>query len=336
MYNEMKIKFKDERISENNSYISMYEGLFDAVSPFEQTLHKDLCQFTTDDLQEFYRGIAPNYRYNTVVTFNSLVRDYKNWSISKGANGANGEVCTIDHLKSISGFKQYIILDDEDVRNMTEFLPIDGADYNQVGIIKLLWEIDGQEDVNDILQLKLQDINADKQTVTIYRSCFGKDENGKKSLAMKIPTTYNISGWLIDFLLDFADMDKLAFENRGANQGTYNIKKAVENNGYIFRTAYTKRTKVGEPIDGVKFSTLLYKFCERHFVETLTINDFLMSLALRYMLVQKKTHAQMYTQKRYFKNMPSSVYAETFNKFAKEKYEDLYNEYLIYFNVFEK
>lgn len=312
--NSLKEEFRNAMISANKTYISAYDGLFKVAMPFEQLHKKDLYEFSTQDLLTMFKSKAKSMKYTTVVSWNSLVKNYKEWAKNEKHLPISEDICTVEDFKLIPNFKQYIILNDDDIDNITIDLDMDGADYNCVLFLRLFWEIDGQEKTNDILKIKVSDVNADDKTVTI---------NKKK---------YTVSNWLINGLLEFADITSLTFNNKN---GSYKILSAQENSGYIFRMTYTARTKVGEAIDGVKLSNLLYQFCERNLTELLNMNDLLMSLALRYMVQNKKTHAQMYTQKRYFKNIPSSVFAEVFNNYAKINYPKEFNDYMEYYSKIE-
>jgi hypothetical protein len=94
----------------------------------------------------------------------------------------------------------------------------------------------------------------------------------------------------------------------------------------------------GEPMTVAKFSNLMCQFAKRHLGEEGTINtsDLSMSLALKYMLVNKKTHSEMATEKRYFKNIFSVVYKEIFDTFANEKFPKLYKDFIEYFVELKK
>ncbi len=313
-YYNKKIKsmFLNRIISENKSYINAYESLFNLSSEFESINCKDLFSFTSENLMNMYIAIAKKIKFSTALNYNSLIKNYKEWAMSIGEK-AEEEICSVSDLKSIINFKQYVVYNDSEVTNLTENAIIEGADYNYILFIKLFWEIDGQESANDILSLFIEDVNIEDNKVTIYRD---KSE----------PHIYSISEWLTGFIVEYADITRLVFKNKS---GSYRILSAKENGGYVFRTIYTKKTIPGTAISATKFSGMLNQYCQGHLDETITVNDLLMSLALKYMLINKKSHKQMYTQKRYFKNLSSHVYKEVFDKYAKDKYPELYEEYIL-------
>jgi integrase len=315
----------------NKSYINSYQRLFMMTRDFEEMHCKDLAVFSSKDLILVFKSIAKEVKYTTALTYNSLVDDYKEWA-SNNSLDATKETCSVDELKTIKDFKQYIILSEGEINNITKYAPLDGGDYNIALALKLFWDIDGQEDILDILKLKLEDINEIDSTITIHRTVY-KVQNRKRTIIGTEPHVYNIKdGWIIPSLLEYAKVTSLEFFGR---QGSYAILSAEENDGLIFRMTKTKRTKVGEPLDGVKFSNTFYQFCARNLSVTITINDILASLALRYMVQNKKSPAEMYTSKRYFMNMPSSVYAEIFKHNARAKYPKEFNSYVEYYRSLE-
>jgi integrase len=321
-YNEdMKFEFINKMIETNKSYISAYQRLFEMTAPFEMIHNKDLSMFDSKDLLMVFKSISHNIKYTTVMTYNSLVGNYKDWLVGIGGKVLGG-VCTVDELKTIKNYKKYVIFNEDDILNITERLPMDGADYNIALFIGLFWQIDGQESHKDVLKLRVQDIDFDNDIIRIYNSKTNKYNEYKIN-----------SRWLMESLYEYANMTSLEFANKN---GSYAIKTAEENNGYIFRMTYTRRTKVGEPIDGVKFSNTLYQFCERRLTDVITINDILMSLALRDMVANKKSPAEMYTQKKYFANLPSSVYANVFVDNAHNKYPNKAEQYIEYFKNLQK
>lgn len=297
-------------IQKNATYVHICDGLFKTALPFEQLHNKDLYSFTVEDLYTMFKNIAPMIKYTTALSYNSLIKKYKEWCVKNGMD-ATVDVCNVKDINKFSAnFKQYVIFNDEDIDDITINLPADGADYNVMLFIRIFWEIDGQEEVNDILKLRIQDIFEEHNILRINNHY------------------YNVSTWLIESLLEFSQMERLTFKNK---LGTYRILTAEENGGYIFRTTYTARGKFGEPMDAIKFSNLIYQFSERNLDEIITINDLMMSLSLRYMVINKMTNTEMHTSKRYFKNMPSYVFAEIFNAYAKEKYVEPYKKYVDYF-----
>lgn len=327
-YNEdQKLMFIEQMEEAEKSYISSYQRLFTATKPFEEMHRKDLAVFSPKDLLIVFKSLSREIKYTTALTYNSLVADYKNWSQSSGIETIE-ETCTVDDLKSIRGFKQYVIFNDADIDAITKYGVIDGGDYNIALSLRLFWDIDGQEDILDVLKLRLEDIDRENNTVTIRRTLY-KVEDRKRTVIGVEPHTYHIDdNWVILSLLVYADKNRLEFFGR---QGSYEILSAEENDGLIFRMTKTKRTKVGQPIDGIKFSNTLYQFCARRLSETITINDILASLALKFMVKHKKSPAEMYTSRRYFANIPSSVYADIFTAYAQNKYPNEWKEYVEYY-----
>jgi hypothetical protein len=312
-----KTYFTDDKLEkENNTYIAMYKRLFQIAMLFERLHGKDLYSFTRNDLLTMFSSVAKDFRYNTIVTFNSLVSNYKDWAINKGYP-AIADTCTIDELKSIDNYKQYVILTEDDILNITEDLVMDGMDYMPVAFIRLFWEIDGQESVKDVLSIKIDDLNEYHNTIKI---------NNRE---------YKISQWLRDFLIAYAELDYLTF-TKGGKHGRYPILPAIANDGYIFRMMYNKRTNVGEPMKMAQFSNAMCSFGKNNLTEQVTVDDLLMSMALRHMVTYKKSHTQMFTQKMYFKNMPSTVFAEVFKNYAEEFYPNEYKTYLLHYQMLDK
>lgn len=319
-YNE-EVKKTFIRIMEEHGklQISSYKRIFDVARPFEELHGKDLAMFNSNDLLAVYNSIAHILKQASILNYNSLVGAYKEWK--KLYDGiAIGDICNTLELKSIKHYKKYIILNEDDILNITKYLDIDGGDYNIAFALKLFWDIDGQEDITDVLKLRVRDIDRLNSTVTIYRTVYNI-VNRKRVFDRIEPHTYKISDpWVLDALLVYADMDEIYFRGK---KGSYRILTAYENDGLIFRMTYTAKTKVGEPLDSVKFSNTLYQFCMRHsteLTEVITINDILASLSLRHMVEYKKTPTQMYNERRYFGNMSSNTYKEIYEENANRKY----------------
>lgn len=332
-YNEdQKYTFIEEMEEASKSYISSYQRLFAMTKSFEEMHCKDLAVFSSQDLLLVFKSIAQEVKYTTALTYNSLVDDYKEW-VRFHSLESTEDTCSVDNLKTIRDFKQYVIFNEGDINDITKYAPLDGGDYNIALSLKLFWDIDGQEDILDVLKLRVQNIDVEAKTITIYRTLY-KLENRKKTQIGIEPHTYKINdNWTISSLLEYASMTSMEFYGR---QGSYDILSAEDNGGLIFRMTKTKRTRVGEPLDGVKFSNTLYQFCARNLTETITINDIVASLALRHMVTHKKSPAEMYTGKRYFANMPSSVYAEIFKQNASAKYPKEFAVYVDFYKNLEK
>jgi hypothetical protein len=310
---DIKTEFINAKINANKSYINAYDRLFKMAMPLEVLHGKDLCEFTKEDLLSFFKSVSKGIKYSSALTYNSLIKNYKEWCEIQKINVVEG-ICNVKDLNSIKTFKQYVILNEDDILNITERASIDGADFNAVIFIKLFWEIDGKEGMEDILKLKIEDVNKETKILKINRS------------------TYVVSDWLVNIIHYFATLNNLVFAGR---QGAYRILTAIENDGYVFRATYNKNTVKGQPIESTKFANILYQYSERKLTSSISTVDLLMSMALRVMVKEKKTNTDMYIGKRYFNSISSSVYADMFNMYAQKKYPVEYKEYVGYIQYME-
>lgn len=316
--NNMKIFYNDSRkltfinylIEKNKISYRMYNKIFFITAKFEDLFGKDVSCFASDELLMIYREIAEKVKYNTVATYNSLIGDYKEWCAEKNIESIP-DICNAIELRTIKRYKQYTILNDSDMKELTgdsdTLVDIDGADYNAIIFMRLLWEIDARQKPEDILRIKIDDLDLIESTILINN------------------TKYKISPYLAGLIYEFAELDYITFVGKN---GRYAIYPAKNNAGYILRPARTKNTRIGEPFTVPRMSNFMFMYCKRHeSIEPLSINDLLMSLALKHMLKFMKTHTEMYTERRYFANIPSSIYKSVFEKYAKEKFPELYKAY---------
>ena len=317
-YNDdLKQDFINAMIKAEKSYVQAYIGLFSKSAKMEVLFNKDLAKFTSEDLLVLFKDTAKNLKYTTILSYNSLIKNYKDWV---KVNCPNVEVveetCTVEQLTTISNFRQYVIFNDNDINKLTIDAKIDGADYNSLIFLRLFWEIEGQESSKDICKLNIENVNYENKTVKLY--------NSKK----KIFTTYQISNWLNEIIKEYADKERITFFNR---HGDYFIGTAEENNGFVIRTTKSSKTNIddmGKAITPSKMSNILHNYCNTKLNEIITINDLSMSLALRDMILLTKTPLQMYSEKRYFANISTNVYKNVLDNYGQWKYKDDYKTYV--------
>ncbi len=310
---DIKERFLHNMIELKKSYICAYKSLFNLSKYTEKLFGKDLSQFNSKELFSFYKGNARDLKYTTVLSYNSLIRDYKEWAKNHVNENVNMEICTVNQLNKITNYKQYIVFTDETLDKITKYAVMDGGAYNSLIFIRLFWEVNGQVSANTLCTLNVDNIDFENQTIK-----FDGDSN----------SSYKVSKWLIDTIEDFTNIERISFTGRNGN---YYIGTAEENNGYLFRMTRSKKTKneiIGRPINAIKMSNILNHYSANNLDETITINDLLMSLALKDMIFNVKTFEEINKEKRYFKNMPSAIYREILNTYAKELYSDEYEQYI--------
>jgi hypothetical protein len=309
--NELKMNFINDKLAKSTSYINAYYSLFDMSNEIETFYNKDLYEFTTSDIEMFLKSIAPNIKYMSALLYNDLIRDYKRWvDTNTHLDVISLEGCPIGVLKDITTFKAYTILNDDDINEITKESVIDGGDYIPVIFIRLLWELDAQVDISDIIKIKVTDLVKQNNTIIIGG------------------TPYSISPNLLSFIYNFAKLDYIDYRYKGR----YKIPTSEKNGGYIFRTRATHKTVLGKPMTRERFSDIFHDYVERNYNDAFAINDIVMSLALKHMLKYKKTHTIMQTEKRYFSKVTSHVYGDVLVNYGKEKFPNEYNDYLQYFN----
>lgn len=306
---ELKDLFINAMIAKRKSYVQAYESLFSISTNVEELYGKDLYEFTSENLLVLFKNTSKYLKYTTVLSYNSLVKNYKEWVKRniKNAHVIDG-ICSAEQLKTITNFKSYVIFNDREMDEITIDAMFDGADYNALIFIRLFWETDGQETASDLCAINIKDFDYLNRTIKIYSTRKG------------VCTIYEISEWLAEMIYEFAETDRLVFFGR---QGSYPIGTAESNNGYIFRMSKSKKTNpdtLGKPMTAIKMSNVLNNYCSQNLTEAITVNDLLMSLALRYMVLKSKTPSEMITEKRYFKNLPHYVYNDVLNTYGQIKY----------------
>jgi hypothetical protein len=307
---KLKDLFINAMVAKRKSYVQAYESLFSISTNVEELYGKDLYEFTSENLLVLFKNSSKYLKYTTVLSYNSLVKNYKEWVKKniKNAHVVDG-TCSAEQLKTITNFKNYVIFNDREMDEITIDATFDGADYNALIFIRLFWETDGQETASDLCAINIKDFDYLNKTIKVYST--------KKRTCKK----YEISEWLTEMIYEFAETDRLVFFGR---QGTYPIGTAESNNGYIFRMSKSKKTNpdtLGKPMTAIKMSNVLNNYCTQNLTEVITVNDLLMSLALRHMVYMGKTPSDMIVEKRYFKNLPVYVYEDVFNTYAELKYE---------------
>lgn len=311
MYNiELKNDYINSLIQNNKVSYRLYNKLFTLSAFMENRLNKDIHAFDKEELMELFIELGANKNSTTIINYNFLLKAYKQYCANKGVEGANLNILETKQIKTIECNNDYIILNDEDIDNLTMNTPIEGTEYNIIIFLRLLWEIDAREKPIDILKLKIWDVN--NHTVTINNH------------------TYSISGYLYNLIMEFAFEEKI-YVSRGEQEWYRTILTAEKNGGYIFRKTLTSTTKLGKPMSVNNMDNILNKWCLKWLDNVITIKDITMSLVLKYMLTHKKTHTEMFTESRYFQKLLSFVYQDVFNKNAKNKFPELYKEYVNYF-----
>jgi len=322
MYEENKKKFIGYLVDNEKASIRMYGNLFNISKVYEEKFKKDLYSFTPNELMEIYNEMAKKTRFNTVSTYNGLISEYKQWCLSNGCEGVILETCTRIDLKKIKHYKEYTIINDNDMKILTETEQLDGADFNIAIFMRIFWEIDGQESIENILNIRIQDLDSSNNALKI----------GEKK--------YKISTYIADLIDEYSQMDRITFAGR---EGEYKMNSAKDFGGIIIRPT-NMSDRIGEPFTTTHLSNMFVKYHQRRIkkaskivesfeeeIERITVSDLIMSLAIRHMVTYKKTHAEMATSKKYFSNIPSTVYKMIFESNAKQKFPKQYNEYLVYY-----
>jgi hypothetical protein len=311
MYNiDLKNKYINLLIEMNKISYRLYNKLFMLSSFMENDLNKDLSAFNRDELLELFTKLGEDKNSTTIINYNFLLKAYKQYCVKENVENANSDVLETKQIKTIECDNNYIILNDKDVDNLTMNTPIDGTEHNVIIFLRLLWEIDAREKPIDILKLKIWDVKD--YTVTINNH------------------TYPISNYLYALIKEFANESKILVK-RDKQEWERKILTAEQNDGLIFRKTLTSCTRTGEPMSVNAMDNIINKWCLKWLDNVITIKDFTMSLALKYMLVNKKTHTEMFTESRYFQKLLSFVYRDVFNKNAKKKFPELYRQYVNYF-----
>jgi integrase len=307
---ELKDNFINNLIEKKKTSYKLYNKIFNSSARLEEKLKKDLCSFTKEDLTIFYNELAKNIKNITIINYNFLVKDYKMYC-DKTAHIENVsmDILQSKDIKNIKSDKEYTILNDEEFNKLMSIAP-ENSEMNIILVLRTIWETDARPKFCDILKLKISDIDKENEVAYINN------------------ISYKLSKGLIDKIIEWANTTEIDVWNRGM----YKLASMDENNGYVFRKIKSSKTKLGIPMSLVNFDNSLYAWGLKYLQgDVLTVKDIYMSLALKYMLINRKTHTEMFTEQRYFQKTLSFVYQNLFNKYAKVKYPALYDEYANYF-----
>lgn len=302
----MKQEFLNYLIGKNKGYLNAYISIFRIAEPLEKFYNKDLSQFNKLDLKTMFTIFAKDTKIATSKVYISLIKSYKEYVRDIKGQEINEETLTVKDLEGLK-FKQYTIINDTDMLNMTEYYNASSGDLTVLLLLKLVWETSFVEGLADYLSVKDSDINIKDRTVKINNNI------------------YTVSEWLITSLDYYLTVERVEYNNK---RGSYPMVSLEENKGYVFRKAKTKRGTYGVPLTTSQFSNMLYKFSEANYKENINMVDIKMSLAVKHMVGQKKSPLEMVGENNFFKNMTSNDYTSVFQEYAEKKYPELYKEYI--------
>lgn len=189
MFNkDIKQRFVDYYSKLNVIHPYRLLAIFASSELFEAALNKDLCNFTKNELKEFY--IYKNAKsLNSLQVTNSLIRSYINWCIEQGLsidNQNHADEVLITDLRSYLNkdvFKNKYITHDELLQYQAELdNPMDKF------ILQALFEGIKGKTYCELNELSLSDIDRDNNIVHL---CTGR--------------SLNISDRLIDLALESAE-----------------------------------------------------------------------------------------------------------------------------------
>lgn len=166
MYNEERkrryIKIKEDAVT--LPYRSL-ELLFEKTEPFEEKNGKDVCEWTTSEIMEFYKYIDA-YSFSSLVVRNSNLTQYTNWCLTETLvpDGQNHyQEIRPDMLESCVNkeFLSKLIISREDLVRVIDELPNYTDRYMMLAFFEGICGIRYSE----MTSLKIDDISGNKATL---------------------------------------------------------------------------------------------------------------------------------------------------------------------------
>lgn len=147
---EMKEGFISDYIRSRVVQQTSVYGLFRKIQSYEETLNKDVCEFTKDEALEMYKGLKSRSVY-TLLNNNVILKAYCAWQ--KHYNGLNTESAyeniTIDDLRSCVDAKASKLLSREEITEIEEQL----LNVTDAAIVECLFQGIAGPSMRDITSL---------------------------------------------------------------------------------------------------------------------------------------------------------------------------------------
>lgn len=300
-----------ETLNNNLSQLSFVN----IIGLYEASLGKDLSSFSKEEILIMLKDLATTKKIETINAYSSLIKNYKKWCMANDIDCKYGNITKSDYKDF--DYKDYLILNDDMIDDLTIYNDLDGGDFISAGVIRIFWETQANVSLEDILNLNLSQINFESKILRFN------------------DIDYIVSDWLINFLEEYVNLTKMVFKNK---HGSYEILTAKDNLGVVFRKAKTRNFIVGCPITKESFRVLLVRFSDKYSEQNITWTDLLISMAIRDMYKNFKTPLEIVKDERYLnlcdnrcEATNTSKYGRLFN-ISKNLYQEDYIRYIEHFS----
>lgn len=169
MYNnELKQQYIDEKNQEAVLPKNYLQLRFQSSSSYEEELQKDICNFTTYEIMEFYKML--NYSsIESLMCLNSQLSLYTQWCLQKNIVEDNQNhflEITLAHLNSCLNkfLANKKIVDRKTVLQWCEEIPNPKDKF----MLLSLFEFGKSKDFVDIVEAKVSDISVEDQTMHLF------------------------------------------------------------------------------------------------------------------------------------------------------------------------
>lgn len=236
---EVKQAFLNTLSNENT--IRNYSRIFYITAEYEETLGKDINQFTLEEIEPILYSFEANNRH-TIETYGRIISSYLNWCVQNGIVKNN----PLSALTS-DDFDKYVINDDVYFSEQQLRLYEDSCvNYQDAVILRLLFMGVGGKQLSEIRNLKRSDVDFQHNMLYLTNS-LQEDEDG-------FPTKYTERTLKVDertmYLIQKA-MNEKTYTKRNFDTLPSHVREYTDliENEYVVRASITRIRNVNAPVD---------------------------------------------------------------------------------------
>ena len=284
-----------------------WERLFEKSYKFERKNEKDLFEFTTTEIIEFYKYMNSK-SFNSLMVININLTKYGEWALEN--NMIPDNQCHFYEIKNETlvscldkSFVDNCIISWDDLKTKSQEL----MNFVDVYVLYALFEGIKGKDFSEIWQLRMSDINQETRKVQLS------------------------SGRIIEVSPEFisvcenTDKEKFLVTTNGTKR---NLTSSVE--GYIYKQAANgKMVKPGQTVYRKIISSLQYLGLNK----VITPNDIVKSGMIHYLNKKARelniTVAELFSDLKYVEERNKILYKYNFNVSTKTRFMLQYEDYLV-------
>ncbi|WP_028775655.1 site-specific integrase [Shimazuella kribbensis] len=231
-------------VTNNEGTIKYYSRIFYNTFVYEESLGKDINQFSIEELEKILYDFKANNRH-TIESYGRIISSYLNWSMEQGLTDKNPlrKLSSDDFDKYITDKEEYIT--EKQLRRYEEKC----ANYQDAVIFRLLFEGLSGKQVSEIGNLKVSDCDFEKNSLHLINS-LEVDENGYPSKFTE--RTIKVSDHAMELIRGAINQKQYIKKNGNMSTEASNVRDFTDlvQNDYVVRASITKNSEdINKPTD---------------------------------------------------------------------------------------